>query len=510
MSDPLALEPGQPKRISHPTVGDYEALAEAYERLSGVFRSAERLSLRREEGEVIRVLLQLIGQLVPFVDVAMYWFDADKRKFSPCKATSPREFLAKSVQRGIESGYAAWVLSTERVIPDPESDVPGGETVALYLPLVAPGGPLGVVVIEVPAAAVELRKYQINALTMLTHHGAIAIENARLYQSVQEQNRALTVLSGDLERSRKDLSLWGEYLERQVESRTHELREAHIKLQEQHEALVIAHREQDRANERLLELDRLKSEFLQTVSHELKTPLNAIIGYAELLLDGLAGELTPSQVDPMQKIHASASHLRGLILELLDLTRMEAGRVRLNRARFDIREAIRAAIGVVAPAACERAIDLNFIDPDAPLVIDADQAKLCQIIINLLQNAVNYSSEGGDVAIGVERATTTDADAEPSLNGPVCRLCITDDGPGIEPAALEKIFDRFTRLDPTASAGSGLGLPITRRLVELHGGRIWVISPGSRPPAGVRGPGATFCVALPLEQPSPPADGASS
>ncbi len=498
MSEPLPLEPGHLQRPSRPTLRDYEALADAYERLSGVFRSAERLSLRREEGEVIKVLLQLIGQLVPFVDVAMYWFDADKRSFDPCKATNPGAHLANAVKHAIDSGYAAWVLSTERVIPDPGS---AGSTSVIYLPLVAPGGALGVVAIEVPTAAAELRKYQINALTMLTHHGAIAIENARLYQSVQEQNRALTVLSGDLERSRKDLSLWGEYLERQVESRTHELREAHIKLQEQHEALVIAHREQDRANERLLELDRLKSEFLQTVSHELKTPLNAIIGYAELLLDGLAGEMPPAQIDPMKKIHASAHHLRGLILELLDLTRMEAGRVRLNRSRFDIREAIHAAIGVVAPAACERAIDLNFVGTDRPLLVDADPAKVRQIIINLLQNAVNYSSEGGDVAVGLECVSSVEKSAEVDPDGPVCRLYIADNGPGIEPAALEKVFDRFTRLDPTASAGSGLGLPITRRLVELHGGRVWVVSPGDRSSSTSGGPGTTFYVALPREQP---------
>jgi len=462
--------------------------------MSSVFALAERLSMRREEPEVVEVLLELIGRLVSFDDVAVLWLDNEGRALEPSSSSDPGPRLRKAVRKAVEDGYIRWAVARERVISDPDPD---GEGAFFFLPLVGPGGGLGIVAIEVRGAAAELHKYQLGALALLMSHGAIAIENARLYQSVQEQFRELVVLSGDLERSKEDLSRWGEYLERQVESRTRELRDAHKKLQEQHEQLIEAHREQDRANERLLELDRLKSEFLQTVSHELKTPLNAIIGYSEVLLDGIAGGLSQPQENHTRKINQSARHLLALIVELLDLTRMEAGRVRLNRSRFDIARAISAAMAVVTPAAHQRAVDLNFVHDGDPGQLDADEAKIRQIAINLLQNAVNYTSEGGDVIVGVERTDSVSPDAPPVTDGPVVRLYVSDNGRGVAPEAQERIFDRFTRLDPTAGAGTGLGLAITWRLAELHGGQVWVISPGDRPPAGKKGPGATFYVAIP-------------
>lgn len=495
-SPPQPVDPELRAERSAANASQYDDLVEAYDRLEGVFGLTERLSLRRQEGDVVKVLLELIGRLMPFEDAAVLWLSPEDGALEPSPITTPGSRLSRVIREAVANGYVSWAISTERVITDPEA---AADALVIYLPLVAPGGRLGVIGIEVPDNGVGLRRHQLGALTMLTHHGAIAIENARLYQSVQEQNRELTMLSQDLERSQKDLALWGEYLERQIETRTKELRKAHVKLQEQHDSLVVAHREQDRANERLLELDRLKSEFLQTVSHELKTPLNAIIGYSELLLDGIAGGLDPLQSTHVSKIHGSAQHLHDLIVELLDLTRMEAGRVRLNRSRFRIHRAIEAAISLVAPSACDRAIDLHFAGGEAVEEIDADESKIRQITINLLQNAVNYTPEGGDVFIGIERVEASSPGARLSSTGAFCRLYVSDNGAGVKPDAQKRIFDRFTRLGPPGSAGSGLGLPISYRLAELHGGSVWVVSPGDRPPAGDRGVGSTFYVAIPIE-----------
>ena len=155
-------------------------------------------------------------------------------------------------------------------------------------------------------------------------------------------------------------------------------------------------------------------------------------------------------------------------------------------------------MAVVAPAAHERAIDINFIHDELPDEIEADEAKIRQIAINLLQNAVNYTPEGGDVRVGAECTDSTAADAPVLPGGNVLRLFVSDNGRGIEPEAQARIFDRFTRLDPTAGAGTGLGLSITRRLAELHGGRAWLVSPGDRPPAGEKGTGSTFYAAIPV------------
>ena len=488
-------ETGRPIDPPPRSPADYDRLVEAYEQMSTVFALAERLSMRREEPEVVEVLLELIGRLVPYQDSALLWLDSVGRALEPDPPSKPGSRLDKAVRKAVDEGNVAWAISRERVISDLASDGDGG---FFFLPLVGPGGGLGIVAIEVRGEAAELHKYQLGALALLMSHGAIAIENARLYQSVQKQFRESVVLSDDLERSKEDLSRWGEYLERQVESRTAALRDAHGKLQDQHEELIEVHREQDRANERLLELDRLKSEFLQTVSHELKTPLNAIIGYSEVLLDGIGGGLSPEQAGHTRKIVQSARHLLALIVELLDLTRMEAGRVRVNRSRFEVAKAVSAAIAVVAPAAHERAIDINFVHDQLPEEIEADEAKVRQIVINLLQNAVNYTPAGGDVTVGVECTGSTVPDAPVLCGGKVLRFFVSDNGPGIEPVAQARVFERFTRLDPTAGAGTGLGLSITRRLAELHGGRAWVVSPGDRPPAGEKGTGATFYAAIPV------------
>ncbi len=232
---------------------------------------------------------------------------------------------------------------------------------------------------------------------------------------------------------------------------------------------------------RELELaDRHKSQFLANVSHELRTPLNAIIGFSEVLRARMFGELNKKQAEYIDDIHSSGRHLLALINDILNLAKIEAGRMDLELSRFDVAAAIHSALGVVRERANRQGITLVF-EPDETLgQWVADERKFKQIMLNLLSNAVKFTPDRGRVEV---QATTTNAALEVS---------VVDTGVGIAPQHLSTIFDEFRQLDPgnpRSEEGTGLGLPLTRRLVELHGGTMAVQSE-----VGV---GSTFRFALP-------------
>jgi len=232
---------------------------------------------------------------------------------------------------------------------------------------------------------------------------------------------------------------------------------------------------------RELELaDRHKSQFLANVSHELRTPLNAIIGFSEVLQAHMFGDLNAKQAEYIDDIHSSGKHLLSLINDILNLAKIEAGRMDLDLSRFDIRAAIQGALGVVRERANRQAISMAF-EPDVAVETwTADERKFKQIMLNLLSNAVKFTPDGGGITV---RATLVPSGMEVS----VC-----DTGVGIAAQHLETIFDEFRQLDPgspRSEEGTGLGLPLTRRLIELHGGAIRVQSKV--------GYGSTFTFVLP-------------
>jgi signal transduction histidine kinase/ActR/RegA family two-component response regulator len=238
-------------------------------------------------------------------------------------------------------------------------------------------------------------------------------------------------------------------------------------------------------NEELRRLDELKSEFLAMVSHELRTPLTAIVGYSRLLLRQVHGTLTPKQVEQQEAIFRSAQRLTDLINELLDVSRLESGRVELIPRPTDARAIADQAIAVVTVAAQAKHIQIaNVIEADTPAV-HADAERLQQILVNLLSNAVKFTPDGGRVTVSAGRHKDQ------------VWIAVLDTGVGIPRDELARIWDPFYQVESTLRrrhGGSGLGLTIVRRLVELHGGLVRAESDGEN-----RGSRFTFTLPVATE-----------
>jgi signal transduction histidine kinase/CheY-like chemotaxis protein len=222
-------------------------------------------------------------------------------------------------------------------------------------------------------------------------------------------------------------------------------------------------------NEELRRLDELKSEFLAMVSHELRTPLTAIVGYSRLLIRQVHGPLSPKQIEHQEAIFRSAQRLTDLINELLDVSRLESGRVELSPHPTDARAIVDQAIAVVAVAAQAKRISVeNSVSREAPAV-QADPERLQQVLVNLLSNAVKFTPDGGAVTVTAGRHKEQ------------AWLAVQDTGVGIPRDELARIWDPFYQVESTLRrrhGGSGLGLTIVRRLVELHGGLVRAESEG--------------------------------
>jgi signal transduction histidine kinase len=238
-----------------------------------------------------------------------------------------------------------------------------------------------------------------------------------------------------------------------------------------------------------------KSEFLAIMSHELRTPLNAVLGYAELLELGISGPLTDAQRQQLGRIGMSGRHLLGLVNEVLDLAKVEAGRLSVRSAPASASEAINSAVALIQPQASARGLEL--VMPAslgiAPVYIGDDE-RVRQILVNLLSNAVKFTQPGGSVTIGAEMTVAPDREARLlGHRGYVC-LRVTDTGVGIPEDKLISIFDPFVQAESghtRSTEGSGLGLTISRRLARLMGGDLTVRSSV--------GKGTTFTLWLPAE-----------
>jgi len=222
------------------------------------------------------------------------------------------------------------------------------------------------------------------------------------------------------------------------------------------------------ANEELLHVDQLKSDFLATMSHELRTPLTSVVGYTDMLLSGLAGDVSDKQKTLLRSVLNSSETLLNLINDLLDLTKIEAGKMDLSLEPVELKRVVAEVLSVVGPKAQEKGIRLSSFIPAGlpPLLADASKAE--QILVNLVSNAVKFTPELGSVTI----------EGRPLPTGFV-EIRVADTGIGIAREDFARIFERFSQVDNTSTrsqGGTGLGLAITRDLIELHGGTITVQS----------------------------------
>ena len=227
---------------------------------------------------------------------------------------------------------------------------------------------------------------------------------------------------------------------------------------------------------------RHKSEFLANMSHELRTPLNAVIGFSEVLEARMFGELNAKQVEYVHDIHSSGRHLLSLINDILDLSKIEAGKVVLEPSRFHLGNAMEGALTLLRERAARHGIELSMQVDERLGEIVADERKVRQVLLNLLSNAVKFTPDGGRV------------DVRAGLVHGVVEVSVTDTGIGIAPKDQEAIFEEFQQVGDNAlhkREGTGLGLTLARKFVELHGGRIRVHSE--------LGKGSTFTFSLPMQ-----------
>jgi signal transduction histidine kinase len=300
------------------------------------------------------------------------------------------------------------------------SGVATGIRAAMYAPMLWEGKGVGVIWVARDFAGPFSSK-EIALLKTFADQAVIAIQNARLFREIQDKSRQLEVAN------------------------------------------------------------KHKSEFLANMSHELRTPLNAIIGFSEVLLERYFGEVNEKQDDYLKDIHSSGKHLLSLINDILDLSKIEAGRMELEPSNFDVGSALSNALTLIRERAQRHGIALGQdVDPHLGEIF-ADERKFKQILLNLLSNAVKFTPDGGQINVAARKEDSQ------------AIITVRDTGIGIASEDQAAVFEEFRQVgrDYTKKQeGTGLGLALTRKFVELHGGRIWV---DSEP-----GHGSTFTFTIPL------------
>jgi signal transduction histidine kinase len=294
---------------------------------------------------------------------------------------------------------------------------------------------------------------------------------------VTERKRA----EAELERHRLHLEMLVEERTAELAEKTSDLERSQVALEGLLQDVKRANRDLESANARLLEVDRLKSLFIATMSHELRTPLNSIIGFTGLLLQGLAGPLNDEQKKQLGMVKGSSQHLLALITDIIDLSKIEAGKISLAREVVDLVRLAREVVASLEPAAARGGLSLVLEAPEALSVV-SDGRRVRQVLVNLVGNAVKFT-ERGTVTVSLERR-----------EGGSVRIAVRDTGPGIRAEDMGRLFQFFSRLtsvDQPAREGTGLGLYLSRKLVTLLGGEIEAHS--------VPGHGSEFVFALPTE-----------
>ncbi len=311
--------------------------------------------------------------------------------------------------------------------------------------------------------------------------GIIYIDDFKTRQFSERQKRAIRLVAKviglvldrpgllrKLKEHGEELSRLREEIEEKVRERTEEL---------------------ERVNKELQSASQHKSRFIANMSHELRTPLNSILGFSEVLADQTFGELTENQERYVRNIHSSGKHLLELVNNVLDIAKIEAGKYEMSFETFPIEDMFAEIFSIMRPMAEKKAIALNLSIADNMDTLTADMMKLKQVFYNLISNAIKFTPEGGKVGVSVE----TEEGWGDSEDQVFARFKVSDTGVGIRPEDVGRIFDEFEQADTAFSrqyGGAGLGLALTKKLVELHGGKIAVESR--------LGEGSTFTVLIPL------------
>jgi signal transduction histidine kinase len=434
-----------PLNVASPTAPSYADLKREVERLGGAL--TEALEQQTATAEILRVIASSPTDLQPVMAAvaenaarlcgandAMI-LRVENNMLLPAAVFGRMPSVSVPLSRRTPGGRTVIDQQTFHIhdIAAVAAEYPDSPAVArgvrtfLSTPLLSQGVSIGAIVIR----RMEVKPFtdqQIALLQTFADQAVIAIENVRLFKELQARNREIEDKSGQLEAA-----------------------------------------------------SRHKSKFLANMSHELRTPLNAILGFSEVLAERMFGEVNEKQAEYLQDILSSGRHLLSLINDILDLSKVEAGRLELELGRFHLPTALDNALTLVRERATRHGITLTqSVDPRVGDVV-ADERKVKQILLNLLSNAVKFTPEGGRVGL----IATAAADG--------ITIAVSDTGIGIAPEDQAAIFEEFRQVgreDARKQEGTGLGLTLARKFVELHGGRIWVQSHV--------GQGSTFSFTLPV------------
>ncbi|MCX5800378.1 MAG: GAF domain-containing protein [Candidatus Eisenbacteria bacterium] len=431
----------------------YQAVKEKVQEVTVLYEVGRALTSTLRPESVLDQMMHILRESFGYVHCAILLVGGEKELYVKAASGYAGEGVNNLRLKVGNEGITGWVAATGQplYVPDVQKDpryVPGmkGVRSEIALPLKIGQNVLGVLNVE----STELGAFHerdVRILSSLAAQAAVAIENARLYAEIEKKAEELDVACRDLEISRQSIL---------------------------------------KANERLQEVDRLKSEFLATMSHELRTPLTSIIAYSELLGDERVDEARRSEF--LEIITEQGNRLLQLITDLLDLSKLECGKMQLILEPANLNEIILSAVETTRPTADKKGLEV-FTDlaPALPLV-SMDTKRIRQVCWNLLCNAVKFTDFGGKITVRSEES------------GAELVVRISDTGVGIRPEDIERIFDRFAQVDSSATrehGGVGLGLDLVRRFVTLHSGRVWVESEYGR--------GSSFFFTLPKERELPPA-----
>ena len=412
--------------------GCYRTLLELTKRMGGI------LSV----GKLVDTLLEELVRGVPLGHAVLLTRDDDGQAFVPLRAESALEKQVTACTLFVDSPIVNWLERTGRILvieealldPDIADHLDGAEgeleaiDAALIVPLKVEGKLTGILFVGEKLSGDIFVSEELEVLSVVANQAAVSLENARLYDELGTTNA------------------------------------------------------------RLLQASRLKSSFLASMSHELRTPLNAIIGFSKVLTKRLAGDLNEQQDTYVRSVHGSATHLLQLINTVLDISRIEAGKLELTREPLDLAALVHECVESSAALARDKPLTLGVEIEAALPPVTADATKVRQILLNLLSNAVKFTAQG-HIVVRAELRAADDGDRA------IC-VSVADSGIGMREQDLTRIFEPFNRLDnPLAQQadGSGLGLTISKKFVELHGGRIWAESREKY--------GSTFYFTLPTGQP---------
>ncbi len=460
--------------------------------LSVVRRIGESLKYSLDVRKVFEVIIDTIIDETKAENCSLMLLNREKGELMVKAARGQRDtessyyHMASGTGRTfrIGEGVAGWVAQHGEPISIP--DIASGTVVRLYPELDEDGEPISLPDLPTAQFISSMRSARpigsMLCLPLVIDNeivGVINMSHPRANAFSSEDERLMTIITDQVAIALSSVQIFDDMqqlnvvLEEEVNKATEELRKTNRELQSAYEEIQQA--------------SQLKSQFLAHMSHELRTPLNAVIGFSEILEDQTFGEINEKQTRYVGNILTSSRHLLALINDILDLAKVESGKMDLMLEQFLLQDCLAQVTDVVLPLAGKKEIEVNTDIGEGVGLITADEGRFRQILYNLLSNAIKFTPEKGRVDISVGR-----------LEDGSVQVAVKDTGIGIKKEHQELIFSEFRQVEETYSRryeGTGLGLALTRRLVELHGGKIQVESE--------EGKGSTFTLRIPQSTFSP-------